>query len=276
MLNIIPQAYLISGGFFFFYFIILWIYCRRIPAFGWFWPLTGIICTGIGLFTMEYSSVTPDGITVTFWSDNYDSVRVFFIEKMTPLFVIILSIFMIAACILAVQGNKKPSKGADYLIILGAHVNGTIPSKALMSRILSAYDYLKSNPSTKAVLTGGQGRGEIISEALCMKQELLKLGIDEQYLLLEDSSTTTKQNIAFATELILKAEKISAWNRDKKDIHLIIVTNDFHALRGRTIGKAAGFQNVESIGATSSIVMRLHYYTREMLSWMKFVVTGMR
>ena len=286
MSTFIPHLYLIFGGIFFLYFIILWIYCRRIPAFGWFWPFSGTIMTIFGLLTKDYSVSGTDGMTVVFFDENIETARNFFIGTFPVLLLMIALICCIAIYTIGSQGKKQPSSYADYLIVLGAHVNGKVPSKALMSRIMAAHAYLKENPSTKAVLTGGQGNGEEITEAMCMKQELLKLGIDEGRLLIEDRSTTTEENIGFGKNIIKDDrtnDKVPYEIDDKTDNHdqsikstsVIIVTNDFHALRGVQIAKKAGFKQVQSIGAPSSIIMKPHYYTREILSWIKLGILSL-
>lgn len=259
--TIIPYIYLTIGGFFFLYFIVLWIYCGRIPSFGWFWPSGGIVMEILGLFTRDYSRITPDGMTVVIFDERTAALREFCIQRLPIILFILAAVYFFAVSILSSQGKRKPSPGADYLIILGAHVNGFVPSKALMSRIMAAYDYLKDNPQTKAVLTGGKGRGENITEAFCMKQEFLKLGIEETRLLLEEQSTTTEENILFAKKLI-----------DKERVQVIIVTNEFHTLRGKKISMKTGFTNVETLSSASSKIMKLHYYTRELLSWTKYIL----
>ena len=145
MSTFVPHFYLILGGFFFLYFIILWIYCRRIPAFGWFWPTGGACMTILGLFTKDYSVAGPDGMTVVFFDENIETARNFFIGTFPVLLLMIALICCIAIYTIGSQGKKQPSSYADYLIVLGAHVNGKVPSKALMSRIMAAHAYLKEN-----------------------------------------------------------------------------------------------------------------------------------
>ena len=74
----------------------------------------------------------------------------------------------------------------DYIIVLGAHVAGTRLSKALLERTRRALRYLEENPETRAVLSGGQGQGEQISEAEAMYRYLTEHGIDGSRLILED------------------------------------------------------------------------------------------
>ena len=294
MSTAIPYIYLTIGGCFFIYFIILWIHCGRIPAFGWFWLLAGFWMINLGLFTMDYNFIGPDGVTTIFYDDNISALRIFCIEKLPIMLLVLLAIFVAELYILSKSGKRQPSKEADYLIILGAHVNGMIPSRALMSRIIAAYEYMKDNPSTKAVLTGGQGRGENITEAFCMKRELLELGIEEARLLIEDKSTTTEENISFGKRIIAdhvsalhtivqlrdetltgnKNQTDTAFYRDIDKLHVTIVTNDFHTLRGMWIARKSGFKKIDSIGAPSSLIMKPHYYTREILSWIKLGIVS--
>ena len=50
----------------------------------------------------------------------------------------------------------KIRKNLDYIIVLGAHVDGTKPTLALLERIRRALEYLEENPRTRAVLSGGR------------------------------------------------------------------------------------------------------------------------
>ena len=71
----------------------------------------------------------------------------------------------------------KPRSDLDYIIVLGAHVNGTKLTLALLERVRRALLYLEENPGTKAVLSGGRGDGEQISEAEAMYRYLTEHGI---------------------------------------------------------------------------------------------------
>ena len=68
--------------------------------------------------------------------------------------------------IAAVRMRKHPN--LEYIIVLGAHVEGTRLTKALLERTRRALQYMEENPETKAVLSGGKGDGESITEAQAM------------------------------------------------------------------------------------------------------------
>ena len=86
-------------------------------------------------------------------------------------------VFVVIEGLIIAESVKQPQNEADYLIVLGAKVNGTTPSLILQYRINKAAEYMKKHPGTKAIVSGGQGADEGISEAEAMKNGLLSSGI---------------------------------------------------------------------------------------------------
>lgn len=228
------------------YLAVITFYCGFFPAFSWFWAGVGLFGITIGCFLQFLTAKNSPHLSL-------------FSGIMLGAVVIGMLTLLFSFVTLYSAGNKKAGKGADYLIVLGAKVKGCVPTRALQGRIEKAFDYLKENPETKVVLTGGQGPGEDISESSCMEQELLAMGIEKERIYKEEKSTTTLENIAYAGQ----------WISDKK-ARVIIVTSDFHVKRGVTIAKEAGYEKVEGLGDRTVPVMRLHYYTRETLAWVNY------
>ena len=100
----------------------------------------------------------------------------------------------------------KARENLDYIIVLGAHVDGTRMTLALLERTRRALLYLEENPGTRAVLSGGMGDGERISEAEAMYRYLTEHGIDGGRLIREERSTNTKENLDYSLELIGSTE----------------------------------------------------------------------
>ena len=73
-------------------------------------------------------------------------------------------IVIIASCAMISAANKKPTGSEQTVIVLGCRVKGERPSLMLAKRINAAYEYLLSNPDAIAILSGGQGDDELISE----------------------------------------------------------------------------------------------------------------
>lgn len=229
-----------------FYLAVISLYCGFLPAFSWFWA-------GIGVCGILMGTLLQSGLL-----QNFQGIEVL-CGIILGAVVILTVILLCSFAVLYSAGNKKPEKGADYLIVLGAKVKGKVPTKALKGRIQAAYEYLNDNPKTVAVLTGGQGKGEDISESSCMERELLSMGISKERLRKEEKSTTTLENIDYAKE----------WIPDTNG-HIVVVTSDFHVKRGVAIAKEAGFIHAEGLGDKSVPIMSLHYYTREVLAWVKY------
>ena len=116
--------------------------------------------------------------------------------------------------------------------MLGAAVYGENPSITLQHRLEGAARYLEANPRTKAVVSGGQGKGEDISEAECMRRYLVEHGIDPDRILLEDRSTSTKENLAFSKAVI-------ETDGGKVD-RVVIVSSAYHLYRATKIAEMAG------------------------------------
>ena len=88
------------------------------------------------------------------------------------------------------DARTSPEPEADYLLVLGAQVVGTQPSGVLSDRLEAALTYLQTYPQATAIVTGGQGPDEGISEARCMYNWLTERGIDPQRIWLEAVSYT--------------------------------------------------------------------------------------
>lgn len=128
--------------------------------------------------------------------------------------------------------SRKPANKTEYIIVLGCQVSGTRPGIHLSGRINKAYEYLKQNPGSKAILSGGQGSNENISEGRCMFNSLKEKGIDPSRLIVEDRSTSTIENFRNSVEDL---------RNNNVEIHEItIITNDFHEYRASRIAERNG------------------------------------
>ena len=157
----------------------------------------------------------------------------------------------------------KTRADLDYIIVLGAHVNGTKLTLALLERVRRALLYLEENPGTKAVLSGGRGEGEQISEAEAMYRYLTERGISPERLIKEDRSTNTKENLDFSLCLIGSTE-----------YSIGIVTNNFHVFRGVAIGRKCGCRKIYPVPSRYRSWRILIYIPREILAILKDKIVG--
>ena len=161
----------------------------------------------------------------------------------------------------------KPKPGADYIIVLGAAVYGEEPSITLQHRLEGAARYLDENPNTKGVVSGGQGAGEDISEAECMRRYLEIHGIEPERILVEDQSTSTKENLAFSKAVI---------ESDGGDVSRVaVVSSGYHLYRAKTMARLLGMQATGVVGSDGYPLYMFGMYLREAAAVLKLWVFGM-
>lgn len=138
-----------------------------------------------------------------------------------------LSLFTVLET-MVVRGSFADESDAPVsaVIVLGAGVNGETPSLTLRTRIDAAAAYLEEHPDVPVVLSGGQGPGEAITEAECMRRALVRRGVDESRLYPEERSTSTQENLRYS-RAILEELGVDPAQR------VAIVTSDFHLCRAR-------------------------------------------
>ncbi len=181
------------------------------------------------------------------------------------LFCIFLAIFIFVEAKI-IQAMSAPKKSdLEYVIVLGAGVNGTVPRNPLRVRIERAAEYMSENEDTILIASGGQGSGEDISEAECIRSILVdKYGIDNERIILEDRSTDTEENFKYSYEII-----------NDPDASVGVITNGFHELRALSIAKRTGFTNTYSVPAVTLYPVGIHYVVREFFGMIEYYIKGM-
>ena len=173
------------------------------------------------------------------------------LRALRVLFCLALAFFLSVEGVILCGGMMQPESGLDYIVVLGARVNGTVPSGSLRNRIRVGAEYLRDNPGTIAVLSGAQGSGEEISEARCMYDHLVAAGVNPARLILEDRSTDTSENLRFSRVLIPENASVG------------LVTNNFHIFRALALARGLGWQGVQGIPVATTAFSIPHYYMRE-------------
>ena len=173
---------------------------------------------------------------------------------------------------------RQPPETADWVIVLGAKVNGTSPSTEFSARISKALEYsgtiisreivdTDNKHELRIIATGGQGEDEGAAEAEVCAGVLHDHGIPMLRILIENRSTTTRENLINAMEII-KANGGS--EKDK----VLIVSSGFHLYRASKLAKALGYENAEYLGGTGLPILVPHYVVREYAANIKENMTG--
>lgn len=150
---------------------------------------------------------------------------------------------------------------APYLIVLGAGVNGTTPSLILQDRLVAALAYMEQYPDAIAVVSGGQGPGEDITEAEAMESWLLERGVPQARIIKEDAATRTEENIIFSMEKIRED--------GGEDVKIAIVTNEWHIYRAKYISKSLDLEAACVAAKTSWLSLAINYTIREAFATLK-------
>lgn len=177
----------------------------------------------------------------------------------------LVALLLVEAPIIA-AANRENETEADYVIVLGAAVYGETPSISLRSRMDRAVEYLAAHPSAKVVASGGQGEGEDISEAECMRRYFLRNGIDESRILLEAHSTSTMENLTFSRTVIE--------NDGGSAEHVAVVSSGYHLYRAKAMAASLGMQAVGLAGADGYPLYMTGMYIREALGVVKLWLFG--
>ena len=192
-------------------------------------------------------------LTLSRWGSRRRGWKILLRIAQAGLAVLLLGLAAVEVWVVRVGSRNDFDQPADAVIVLGAGVNGTTPSLALQTRIDAAARYLQANPDIPAVLSGGQGAGEDISEAQVMYDALTARGIAPERLILEEQSANTRQNLENSLALL----------PDSYHKTVAIVTNDFHMARVKLLLSADGPGRVVQVPAKLPWWLSVNYYLRE-------------
>lgn len=156
--------------------------------------------------------------------------------KKIVLYLLAVAVLQFAAIegAIVANGQSRDFRDTGYVIILGAAVWGETVSPALDERLKAGFEYLEKYPESIAIVSGGQGRGEDITEAEAMKSYLVARGIDEKRIIKEDRSTSTMENFKYSRRILKEIT-----GRDVREIS--VITSNFHILRAKMLAERNGF-----------------------------------
>ena len=194
-----------------------------------------------------------------------------FSKVVTRIVTVILCIGLLIAaateCVIIKYSFGSPAEEVQYLVVLGAKVRHDGPSVSLQNRIDAAYDYLTAHPDTIAVVSGGQGSDEPITEAQCMYDRLTAMGIDPARIWVEDRATSTWENLQYSLALI--EEKTGT--RPEK---IGIISSEYHLFRASLFTKAAGAEFVGIPARTTRVSQMINHFLREIAGVWHYILLG--
>lgn len=171
--------------------------------------------------------------------------------------------------ITAILYNLIPIRGlVDYIIILGAGLNKDKVTPLLAARIevgikLYQKQKQKQQHTPTIIVSGGQGSDELISEAAAMAQYINDKHPDVAPILIEDKSTTTRENLLFSEQVALENGASNSF----KDSNIVLATNNYHLLRAGKIASMLGI-NAQGVGARTRLFYIPTAFIREYIGYL--------
>lgn len=226
--------YLVTGTACIGYYFVLWHASRLGLSMSAMWPVLGVVLIVCGVLCK--SAFIPRWAHIA-WR---------------ALLCLGLAVVLALECLVISGLHATAPAGMDYLIVLGARVDPDGPSPALKRRLNCLMAVLDDHPNAKIIATGGQGADEPMTEARCIRDELVKRGVDPARILMEDRSSATVENLRFSMALM-----------DDPAARVGIITNNYHVWRAVHIAKKVGFANAWGIAAEYTGHTKFHYMIRE-------------
>lgn len=238
---LINNIILALGIFFIAYYVVTGLVVTFHQSLLFLWPLAGAVCI-LRYVLVRRSLLTGLPVPLPGW----------FILAWRICLIVGFAFFAFVEFFIVRSSFEKAPGGLDAIVVLGARVNGRVPSGALGQRIDAAAEYLLENPDTVCVASGGQGYAEEITEAACIRDYLVAAGVAQERILLEEESVDTLSNLSNSLPLLPEGAKTVG-----------VLTNDFHVFRSVHIARSLGGYEFYGVPARSTAWGYLHYAMRE-------------
>ncbi len=160
------------------------------------------------------------------------------------------------------NGHSGQQSDIYATVVLGCGLKGGYRiSTTMIERLSLAKDLWQGEP---IIFSGGKTPHETIEEASVMKQWMEKNGIPANFLVLENKSRNSYENLTFSKTLLQNLPKEKFPAATKKSIR--IITSDFHCGRIEKLALECGYTNPIVCGSNTMMLIAPVYHFRECLS----------
>ena len=229
---------------------------KRLPG----WAIAAVILAVLGIF-FRFALIGYDfvGYTLIFAAAVVAAYR-FFGKTLRIILTVFLAAGMIYFIIVEIpivsSARTDSDPQADYVIVLGAGVNGHDPSLSLLNRLEATLAYLDKYPDSVAIVSGGRGDGEDITEADCMYNWLVGKGVSPDRIIKEDKATSTEENYKYSFDIIRSLGGDPAGG-------VAVVSSEYHLYRAKLLAQKQGVEIKTVAARTSYPLLMTNYFIRE-------------
>ena len=236
---------------------IIYYFCKFVlPGYSF----TALVCLCLAAVILFYTAMP-------FLGQHFPGLAKVLTLGVTAVLVLGLCVCAVTEALIIKASFGDPGEQVDYVVVLGAKVRDDGPSVSLWDRIYAARDYLEAHPHTVAVLSGGKGKDEPMSEAQCMFTELLALGIEPGRLWQEDKAESTWENIRFSLDLIQK-------ETGARPTKIGVLSSEYHLFRASLFAKKNQVEFVGIPARTSRLSQRINHFMREVAGVWHYIILG--
>lgn len=190
------------------------------------------------------------------WSKTSLGTALYIIVSCSAVYLLALMAMYVLSALLNLF-HLRQNRRLDYIIVLGAGLQGDQVPPLLAGRIDRGLRLLDRNPNARLILSGGQGPGETAPEGRAMAGYAMKKGADPSRLLVEDRSATTEENLRFSRALMSEEKP-----------RIAVVTTAYHVFRALLIARRQGMRCV-GYGAKTKWYFSLNAMLREFAGYLK-------
>lgn len=193
---------------------------------------------------------------IGFWQIGSLGMAVYIIISFSALYMLsLMAMYALSALLNLVHIRKK--RRLDYIVVLGAGLNGDQITPLLAARVDRGVELLRHNPQARLILSGGQGPGETVPESQAMAAYAAERGVEPDRILQESKSATTEENLRFSRDLMAEERP-----------RVAVVTTAYHVFRALLIAKRQCLRCV-GFGAKTKWYFTLNAVLREFAGYVR-------
>lgn len=143
--------------------------------------------------------------------------------------------------------SRDAAAPSDAIVVLGAAQYRGRPSPVLRARLDHAIGLYARGIAPRLILTGGIAEGDTASEAAVSRSYVLRAGVPDSAILLENDGRTTSQSLERVAHL-LRARRLEA---------VVLVSDPFHLARAAHVARREGLEVRTSPTHTEDTLTRI-------------------